>query len=614
MPGFFGVIQKTSEQDTKQVCNQLLAAMRQHNRLSSEACVARSGRWALGRVHLGILQANSQLAADGDVQVLFHGDLHNIDDLRMQVEEKYGSQPSKEITLLVSALYQTYGNQFVTRLKGAFCVVVLDERKKQLVLANDLFGSYFLYWINGARRLIFASELRAVLQALEVKPTLNPRAVADYLTFGFLFGEKTLAAQVQLLPPASILTYSWDDNICTLKQYAHIQDAFQPWEGTQAEYYEEIRYAFNHAVRRVLVGKQRFGLSLSGGLDSRAILSVIACDRIPISTYTLGVKGCADEVIAEQLSRIAGTKHKFIEIDTDYLNKGIVNLQRIVSLTDGMYLTHGLTEILALQFLEQADFSILLRGHGGELAKASLAWPLHTDERIYKIQSREEFASYLLKRVNYISHSVTLHELLTKEWFVQVEGQASRSLEESIDGVQLSPPDLCSYLYLTEHHRRFTIASLELFRGLVEVRMPFVDQDFLRVLFRGPTRWRDGTDIHRAIVKANNLTLLKVRNSNTGAPGNALPVVEKLLNKLNSLFKRLNIYGYRHYHNFERWMKQTLLDSVEKVLLQPECLRRGIYREQTLRQLIEETKHSVADHAYLLQILLILELWQQENS
>jgi hypothetical protein len=143
--------------------------------------------------------------------------------------------------------------------------------------------------------------------------------------------------------------------------------------------------------------------------------------------------------------------------------------------------------------------------------------------------------------------------------------------------------------------------------------MPFVDQEFLQVLFRGPAQWRDDTSIHKAIIQTNNSALLKVRNSNTGAPGDANPLAEKVWDKVNSLLKRLNVYGYRHYHSFERWMRQMLLDTVEQVLLHPETLERGIYQEATLRRLVGETRQGVADHAYLLQILLILELWQQEN-
>ena len=399
-----------------------------------------------------------------------------------------------------------------------------------------------------------------------------------------------------------------------LESYGSVADAFQPLEETQSEYIEALCHSFNGAVNRSLSGEQKNLVSLSGGLDSRAILSAIDCKGTPIYTYTLGVKGCADEVIAGQLSAIAGVKNHFLELDASYLTEGGGNIRQMVALTDGMYLTHGLTEMLVLKFLEAEGGSILLRGHGGELAKASLAWPLHTDERIFKMHSKDEFVGYMFERVNYISGNVPLGELFTDDWWMQIRGGARRSLEESVSDVKLSPPDLCSYLYLTEHHRRFTVASLELFRNFVEVRMPFVDEEFLRLLFSGPSQWRDQTAIHRAIIGKNSPALLKVRNSNTGAPGNAGPLVEKLLDKVNSVCKRLNLYGYRHYHSFERWMKENLLHSVEQVLLHPRCLGRGMYREAGLRRLIEETRRGVADRAYLLQILLILELWQQENE
>jgi hypothetical protein len=215
--------------------------------------------------------------------------------------------------------------------------------------------------------------------------------------------------------------------------------------------------------------------------------------------------------------------------------------------------------------------------------------------------------------VNYISHGVALRELFTEDWFAPMAGSAHQSLTESIANVSLSPADLCSYLYLEEQHRRFTVPSLELFRTLFEVRLPFVDADFLTVLLRAPASWRDGTAIHRAIIGTNNPALLRVRNSNTGAPGSAGPFLETIFDKINSLGKRLNLHGYRHYHDFEGWMKQMLVESVEKVLLSPDSLSRGVYREATLRRLLEETGRGIADHGYLLQILLILELWQQEN-
>jgi asparagine synthase (glutamine-hydrolysing) len=613
MSGVVGVIGKTLGRDVKPVFEALLAPLRSGERLQSEVRVGADARWALGQVHLGLQQQLPEFAQEGPVQVLFHGQIDNTAELTEALHKQGLPLFRAGVVPLISALYQAYGSQFVARLKGAFSIVVLDERAKKLVLINDLLGSYFLYWADGPQHFVFASKLKAILRDPALTPRLNPRAVADYLTFGFLFGDKTLVEQVRLLPPASTLTYRWEERCCTLERYARLEDAFQPWEGTRVEYLDALRAAFNGAVQRALAGEYRFGIALSGGLDSRAILSAVACSHRPVSTYTLGVKGCADEVIAQKLAHLAGTQHQFFKLDRHYLGEYLTHLQHMVSLTDGMYLSHGLTEILALQCLRQADFSVLLRGHGGELAKASLAWPLHTDERIHRMRSHEEFAHYMLHRANYVSRGVALHELFVDAWWGKIEGGAYRSLQESIADVQLAPADLCSYLYLVEHHRRFTVASLELFRDILEVRLPFVDLDFLRVLFRGPALWRDRLDIHRAIISANHPALLRVRNSNTGAPASAGPVLEMVCDKMNSLFKRLNVYGYRHYHNFERWMRQMLITSVEQVLLHPESLARGIYREAKLRRMLEEAKQGHADHGYLFQILLILELWQREN-
>src|SRR5262249_41875791 len=154
--------------------------------------------------------------------------------------------------------------------------------------------------------------------------------------------------------------------------------------------------------------------------------------RGTLHTYTLGVKGCADQVIAERLARIAGTRHRFFELDSKYLRDFLPNLERMVSLTDGMYLSHGLTEMLALQFLSSADFSVLVRGHGGELAKAKLAWPLHTDEQVHAFSSSQELVPYLMRRVNYITPKLNPSDLFTSQWADQIVGGARASMEEAV--------------------------------------------------------------------------------------------------------------------------------------------------------------------------------------
>src|SRR5205823_3447359 len=114
-------------------------------------------------------------------------------------------------------------------------------------------------------------------------------------------------------------------------------------------------------------------------------------------------------------------------------------------------------------------------------------------------------------------------------------------LEDSVRDVPLAPPDLCSYVYLKEYHRRVTVPSLEIFRNIAEIRLPLADADFLRTVLQGPARWRDGVAIHQRLIARNDRRYLRVRNPNTGAPAGAGPLQEALLDKLNSVLRRLNV-------------------------------------------------------------------------
>src|SRR4029077_10073270 len=122
-----------------------------------------------------------------------------------------------------------------------------------------------------------------------------------------------------------------------------------------------------------------------------------------VATFTLGGRGCADEVIGNQLARMARTNHQLIALDDHYLAALLPTVSQMVALTDGMYLSHGFTEMLALQGFERSDCSVLLRGHAGELAKASTAWPFHTDDRIYATRTTEEFVPQMLARLTHVS-------------------------------------------------------------------------------------------------------------------------------------------------------------------------------------------------------------------
>jgi asparagine synthase (glutamine-hydrolysing) len=588
-----------------------LDRMRRHERVSVESRAAGDGRWLLGRVALDATPAPAGRGRGAAPLVVFHGVLYNESALRDELRAPAVDDSTGD---LLGSLYQRDDLGFVNRLEGEFCLALVDEPRERLVLATDTIGSHPIYWRAEGTALVFGSDLSAVLRATGTAHRIDLRAVADYLTIGAVLGDKTLADGVQLLPPGTILVYGLRDGRITLHKYVELASFFEQTWTDHGAYLEAVQAAFTQAVKRALGGTRTIGLSLSGGLDSRAILSAVNGGASALRTYTLGVDGCADQVIAAKLSRIAGTQHRYFELDRTYLRDFLPNMAEMVSLTDGMYLSHGLTEMLAVRFLGETDIEVLLRGHGGELAKAHLAWPLHTDPRVYELTSVAELIEYLSARANYVTPDLPLTRIFRPEALERAGSGVRETFASVLAGTNLSPAQCCSYLYLRELNRRFTIPSLELFRTLVDVRLPYLDASFLRVLLAAPTAWRDSTAIHRRLTGSGIPRLLKVRNSNTGAAADAGPLVEFVLDKCNTALKRLNVRGYRHYHNFDDWMRKGLLDGVEAELLAPSARVQTFVDRRTLQELVQQSRAGVADRSYLLQVLLIIELWQREND
>src|SRR5262249_16826203 len=233
----------------------------------------------VGRTHLGILHPQPQLRSGQPVQTLFHGDLHSIN----------GQPPRKERSDndAIANLYREFDLSFTSHVEGACCISIVDARRRRVVIATVLVCRFPLYWTEVNGTLIFASELPALLRTHAVPHHLDARAIADYITFGFPFGTTTLAEGVRLLAAGSTLVYEWDTGTASVQQFAEIQDAFRPSQGTQVDYTDAVCHEFERSVTRALSGTHEFGLSLSGGLDSRAILSAVNGHCSELATYTL---------------------------------------------------------------------------------------------------------------------------------------------------------------------------------------------------------------------------------------------------------------------------------------------------------------------------------------
>lgn len=145
---------------------------------------------------------------DGSVQVVFNGEIYNYLELREELLGKGHRFRTRSDTEVLVHLYEECGAELVNRLRGMFAFALWDAKKRQLLLARDRVGQKPLYIYRDQHRLLFASELKAILSLPDVDRTIDFAALEDYLTFGFIPGSRSIFQRIEKLPPAHVLTVS----------------------------------------------------------------------------------------------------------------------------------------------------------------------------------------------------------------------------------------------------------------------------------------------------------------------------------------------------------------------------------------------------------------------
>ena len=433
--------------------------------------------------------------------------------------------------------------------------------------------------------------------------------------FGHPLGSKTLFRDVRLLPPGSMLTYDLASHFHKVDFYWNLLDLF-PRIGARAANgsVDDVVSSLADAIAVRANDRDRLGLSLSGGLDSRAILAALWPRTTGLPTYTLGQPGCMDQRVAFQLARIAKTLHTFLPIGKEQLAGYETMAREMLRLSEGHYHPHECTEMVALEYFKRSPFKILLRGHGGEIAKAAEAYPVRYRAEATSLAPGAPTLDFIFQKANIVIRDADQSQLFASRLrSVMIEGPYE-SLRKSCGSASawLQPADLCIYYYTNEFVRRLAVASLQIFRSQVEIRMPFLDEIFLEHLLKLPIASRTDGTIQIALIKRFMPPAVKVPNSNTGAPLDAGPIRLFLWDHMNVLLKRLNVPGFRHYTKFHEWYRSVFREAIRDIVFSERCRQRNLYDMQYLEAVFQNHISGRRDYGNLLGTIAGLELWFQQ--
>src|SRR6185503_16690587 len=258
------------------------------------------------------------------------------------------------------------GPRAVADLDGEYQIALWSPRSRSLFLLNDRFAALPLYVASSPRGMAFGGGVRGVLMAPGVAAEPDPQAIREAVTFGgYRLGNRTNVRNIEMIPPATVVHVT--PATVTTKRYwtwAELRDG----DATDdRELLEQTRTLWSAAISRRLGGARRPGLTLSGGLDSRAIVAEAANQRQPLRALTYGVPRADDVRIAERVARTSGAEWEFFPLYADgWLERR----------TDRILETDGLMDLVDLMHTEVLDrlpsaFDVLLSGYVGDAVVGS---------------------------------------------------------------------------------------------------------------------------------------------------------------------------------------------------------------------------------------------------
>lgn len=277
-------------------------------------CAAHVG---LGQRRLSIIDlsggAQPMPSDDERLWVLSNGEIYNYQTLFARLQQRGHRFRTQSDTEAIVYAYREWGVDCVQHLRGMFAIAVWDEARRRLFLARDRAGQKPLYYAQTPDGLHFASELKALVVDNALPREINRQALADYLTYISIPAPLTIFEGIYKLPPAHALTYDIDSGeLQTWRYWQWNRLTAPPTSLTYPEAVEALRRELGEAVRLRMIADVPLGALLSGGVDSSAVVAMMARHSSrPVKTFTIGfsVASHDERDAARAVAQHYGTEH-----------------------------------------------------------------------------------------------------------------------------------------------------------------------------------------------------------------------------------------------------------------------------------------------------------------
>jgi asparagine synthase (glutamine-hydrolysing) len=598
MPGIVGIISKMDRGQAELELQWMVEAIRHEPSYETGTWIDES----LG-VYLGWAARKNSFSDGmplcnerGNVVLVFSGEEFPDPGDKGRLKERGHTFETRGPSYLVHAYEES--PTFPAEVNGRFHGLVVDRTRGTAALFNDRYGMHRIYYEESKEAFYFAAEAKAILKVRPKLRTVDARGLGEFIACGCVLENRTLFEGLHLLPGAARWVFR-NGSIERKTTY------FEPreWEEQPAQepesYYRDLRDIFSRNLPRYFNGNERIGISLTGGLDTRAIMAWQETQPDSLLCYTFGsmFRDCRDVTVARQVARVCQQPHQVIPVREEFL----VSFPRYAERT--VYLTDGCTSV----------------SHSPDL---------YVNERAAKIAPVRMTGNYgdeVLRRQRVFRPADPPSGLFHPEFLSHIH----RARETYAGLVQQHPLSFAVFRQAPWHHH----GLLALEETQVSLRTPYLDNEFVRQNFRAPEAVSANNDLRARLIADGKPTLSKLRTDlgfggRTGTLFGAasrrfhrftmkaeyaydygMPQWMAKIDHLVSLLHFEHLFLGRHkFYHFRVWYRDALSNYVREMLLDPRSLSRPYLEPKELEPMVRAHLKGDRNNTTQIHQLLSLEL------
>ncbi len=553
---------------------------------------------------------------DGTIWVVQNGEIYNFQELRDRLEASGHRFATRSDTEILVHLYEEMGDDFVAELDGMFALALWDDRRKRLLLARDRFGKKPLLYAEAGGRLSFGSEFQAILADPAIRRDIDYQALDEYLSFMSVPAPLTIYRQIRKLPPAHLLVRDAKRHHGSARYWSL---GYQPkLQIDEEEAALEVRRLLTEAVRKRLVSEVPLGAFLSGGVDSSAVVAIMAGligDRV--KTFSIGFDDPRFNELphARRVAEMYGCDHHEFQVQP----RAIDVVPTLVKHYGEPYADSSAIPSFYLAQLTRQHVTVALNGDGSDEVFGGYLWHLGSRlaERWQRVPAplrgiAERMASGLapLSRnrrspiarfARFMSGAGRPRAARYRQWLsvftpeLKAELYASPpprhadpiaaifSAAPSLDAVDAMLHADIEWYLPADLLVKVDIATMA---NSLEARSPFLDWRLTEFAARLPSSYKVKGNTSKYILKKAIAGLVPAANMHRPKLGFAVPVGP--------------------------WLRGELKEMLADHILSSRFQSRGLFKPAVVQRLFDAHQRGAGDYAHHLWTLLMLELWFRE--